>query len=67
MYCTTLPVIFGVKKYAESLSKICKERDIKLHTRLNLVEVDYKNKNAIFENLDKPGEIKSFKVKKNQC
>ncbi len=61
MYYTTLPVVFGVKKYAASLMKIVQERDIKLHTRMNLVQVDYKTKEAIFENMDKPNEFKSVK------
>ena len=61
VYNTTLPVIFGVKKYAACLMKIVKERNIQLNTRLNLIEIDYKNKQAIFENLDKPSEIRRFK------
>lgn len=56
-YYTTLPAIFGVKKYAASLMKVIKSRDINLVTRHNLVEVDYKNKTAILENLDQPGQF----------
>jgi hypothetical protein len=32
-YYTTLPVIFGVKKYADALTEIVKERGIILHLR----------------------------------
>ncbi|CAF0767339.1 unnamed protein product [Brachionus calyciflorus] len=56
-YCTTLPVIFGVKKYADALMEVVKERDIKLNTQHHLIEIDYKNKQAIFERLDQPGTI----------
>ncbi|CAF0835650.1 unnamed protein product [Brachionus calyciflorus] len=57
IYCTTLPVIFGVKKYADALMQVVKERDIKLNTLHHLIEIDYKNKIAIFEKLDQPGTI----------
>ncbi|CAF1424080.1 unnamed protein product [Rotaria magnacalcarata] len=61
IYNTSLPVIFGVKKYAAALMEIIKERNIQLNTRLNLVEVRAKSKEAIFENLDQPGTMKTFK------
>ena len=62
-YNTTLPVIFGVKKYADSLMEIVKKRNIELNTRINLIEVDYKNNLAIFENLDEPEKLIQFNVK----
>jgi eukaryotic sulfide quinone oxidoreductase len=52
IYNTSLPVIFGVKKYADSLWKIVKERNIDVNLRTNLVEVLPGGKQAIFENLD---------------
>ncbi|CAG9761849.1 unnamed protein product [Ceutorhynchus assimilis] len=56
IYNTSLPVIFGVKRYADALWKICKERDINVNTRTNLVRVNGEKKEATFENLDKPEE-----------
>ena len=44
----------------ECLILLC--RNIQLNTRLNLVEVRADSKEAIFDNLDQPGTIKSFKV-----
>jgi eukaryotic sulfide quinone oxidoreductase len=52
MYNTSLPVIFGVKHYADALWKIVKERNINVNLRTNLVEVLPGGKQAIFENLD---------------
>jgi hypothetical protein len=34
---------------------ITQNRDIMLHLRKSLTEIDYKNRTAIFEDLDKPG------------
>lgn len=62
-YCTTIPAIFGVKKYAEALMKVVKERNIKLNTLTHLIEIDYKNRQAIFEKLDQPGTTFRLDVK----
>ena len=37
-------------------------RDIKLTTRSNLVEIDYKKKRVVFEELDKPGVFHDYHV-----
>lgn len=58
IYNTSLPVIFGVKRYANALWKICKERNIQVNTRTNLVSINLENKSATFENLDNPQEKK---------
>lgn len=55
-YNTALPVIFGVKHYAEPLRKICAERSLNVNYRLNLVKIDWERKQAYFQNLDKPEE-----------
>ncbi|KAF4526108.1 hypothetical protein B566_EDAN007602 [Ephemera danica] len=55
-YFTSLGVLFGVKKYADALWVICKNRGLEVNLRHNLVEVKPKESAAIFENLDKPGE-----------
>ncbi|KAM6961005.1 sulfide:quinone oxidoreductase, mitochondrial [Aplochiton taeniatus] len=61
VYNTSLPVLFGVKKYADALWDIVKSRDIQVNLRHNLIEVRADKQEAVFENLDKPGENKVFK------
>ncbi|XP_015183182.1 PREDICTED: sulfide:quinone oxidoreductase, mitochondrial isoform X4 [Polistes dominula] len=61
VYHTSLPVIFGVKKYADALWKICNDRNIDVKTRLNLVKIDVDKQEATFENLDCPGETCTMK------
>ncbi|XP_030765724.1 sulfide:quinone oxidoreductase, mitochondrial [Sitophilus oryzae] len=56
IYNTSLPVIFGVKKYADALWKICKERNITVNTRKNLISINPQNSEATFQNLDQPEE-----------
>uniref|UniRef100_A0A182PTM6 Sulfide:quinone oxidoreductase, mitochondrial n=1 Tax=Anopheles epiroticus TaxID=199890 RepID=A0A182PTM6_9DIPT len=55
-YNTSLPVLFGVKHYADALWEIVKKRDINVNLRTNLVEVKPATDEAVFENLDKPEE-----------
>lgn len=52
IYNTSLPVIFGVKHYADALWKLVEKRDIKVNLRTNLVEVVPDKNLAVFENLD---------------
>lgn len=49
-------MIFGVKKYADALWKICKERNINVNLRTNLIKIDPDKSEATFQNLDKPEE-----------
>lgn len=56
VYHTSLPVIFGVKKYADALWEVIKERGIDVTLRSNLIEVRPDTREAIFQNLDKPEE-----------
>ncbi|CAL8261484.1 unnamed protein product [Merluccius merluccius] len=58
IYNTSLPVLFGVKKYADVLWEIVKSRDIQVNLRHNLIEVRADKQEAVFENLDNPGEPK---------
>lgn len=51
-----MPVIFGVKHYADALWPICKKRNIQVNTRRSLIEVKADKDIAVFENLDKPEE-----------
>ncbi|XP_039297553.1 sulfide:quinone oxidoreductase, mitochondrial isoform X2 [Nilaparvata lugens] len=53
MYKTSLPVIFGVKHYADALNELCKRRNIDVGLRQELIEIDVGKKEAIFCNLDK--------------
>ncbi|XP_076439285.1 sulfide:quinone oxidoreductase, mitochondrial-like isoform X2 [Babylonia areolata] len=62
IYNTSLPVIFGVKKYANSLQKIVNERGITVNYRHNLVEVRPDSSEAVFQLLDSPdGDTVTFK------
>uniref|UniRef100_A0AAG5CVT5 Sulfide:quinone oxidoreductase, mitochondrial n=1 Tax=Anopheles atroparvus TaxID=41427 RepID=A0AAG5CVT5_ANOAO len=55
-YNTSLPVLFGVKHYADALWEIVKKRNINVNLRTNLVEVKPSTNEAVFENLDNPDE-----------
>ncbi|XP_029992288.1 sulfide:quinone oxidoreductase, mitochondrial [Sphaeramia orbicularis] len=60
IYNTSLPVLFGIKKYADSLWDIVKRRNLQINLRQNLIEVRADKQEAVFENLDKPGETTVF-------
>ncbi|XP_062318637.1 sulfide:quinone oxidoreductase, mitochondrial [Osmerus eperlanus] len=60
IYNTSLPVLFGIKKYADTLWEIVKRQDLQVNLRQNLIEVRADKQEAVFENLDKPGETKVF-------
>lgn len=61
-YNTSLPVIFGVKKYADALWPICNERNIFVNTRTNLIKIDVSKQEATFQNLDNPDETCTMTV-----
>lgn len=52
MFNTSLDKIFGVKKYADALSKIVHERGIQLNFKRNLFAIKPDSKEAVFEVLD---------------
>lgn len=56
VYNTPLPVIFGVKKYADSLWELCNRRNIKANVSTNLIEIKPDKNEAVFQNLEKPEE-----------
>lgn len=58
-YNTSLPVIFGVKKYADALWEVCKKRDIEVGLRQELIEVKPRSKEAVFKNIDKPEDVRT--------
>lgn len=63
MFNSSLGVIFGVKKYADALTKVIQERNIQLNFRHELIEVKPESKEAVFRLLDQPaGTTKTFKV-----
>ncbi|NXP85635.1 SQOR protein, partial [Passerina amoena] len=60
MFNTSLGVIFAVKKYADALLEIIKDKDIVVNYKRNLIEVRADKQEAVFENLDKPGETEVY-------
>ncbi|XP_007517370.2 sulfide:quinone oxidoreductase, mitochondrial [Erinaceus europaeus] len=56
IFNTSLGTIFAVKKYAAALQEIIQERDLTVNYKQNLIEVRADRQEAVFENLDKPGE-----------
>lgn len=49
-------MIFGVKKYADALWKVCESRNIKVNLQTCLIEVRGDSKEAVFQNLQNPKE-----------
>lgn len=66
MFNTPLGVIFGVKKYADALLEVIKDRDLTVNYKRNLVEVRADKQEAVFENLDKPGMTEVYQVRSFQ-
>lgn len=60
IFNTSLGTIFGVKKYADALQEIIRERNLTVNYKQNLIEVRADKQEAVFENLDKPGETQVF-------
>lgn len=56
IYNTSLPVLFGVKHYADALWKVAEKRDLKVNLKRNLIEVKPESNIAVFENLENPQE-----------
>lgn len=55
-------VIFGVEKYAETLTKIIHERNIQTRFKHNLVEIDGNKKEGVFEELDNKTSLPTSKT-----
>lgn len=66
VYNTSLPVIFGVKKYADALWKVCENRDVHVNLTTNLIEVRADKCEAVFQSLTKPDETRVEKVRSNR-
>ena len=56
MYHSALPVLFGVKKYADALWKVVESREIEVYLNSALVGVNPERKEATFENLHSVGK-----------
>ncbi|XP_068983072.1 sulfide:quinone oxidoreductase, mitochondrial [Bombus flavifrons] len=56
VYNTALPVIFGVKKYADALWDVCKRRNITVNVQTNLIKIDPVTEEAVFQKLDGSNE-----------
>ena len=67
MFNTSLDRLFGVKKYADSLMRIVKKRDIQLNFKRNLFEIKTDTKEAIFEVLDDSHSKKKLETYKVGC
>lgn len=63
MYNTSLPVIFGVKKYADALWEVCNSRDVHVNLSTNLIQVRPSENEAVFQSLDKPDKTRVEKVR----
>lgn len=61
-YNTALPVIFGVKYFADALWKVANQRDIQVNLKSKLVEVHGDKNTAIFANVDNPSQRTSVEV-----
>ena len=63
MFNSSLDSIFVVKKYADALTEVIKERNIQANFSHQLIEVKPDTKEAVFRLLDQPeGTTKTFKV-----
>ena len=67
MFNTSLDKIFGVKKYADSLTQIVKKRDIELNFKRNLIEIRPETKEAIFEILGDSTTEKKLETYEVSC
>lgn len=62
IYNTALPVIFGVKYFADALWKVVKQRNIDVNLKTNLIEVIPDKNIAIFANVENPSERHNVEV-----
>ena len=54
VYAASTDGVFGIDKYARTLSRLVEERDVDTHYNVDLVEIVPEDKKAIFEHLDDP-------------
>ena len=61
---TALPFMFAVVKYRKVLENICADKGINVNFRHNLIELNYAEREAVFEVLDESG--KAVETRKQQ-
>ncbi|XP_066593471.1 sulfide:quinone oxidoreductase, mitochondrial isoform X2 [Prorops nasuta] len=61
IYNTALPVIFGVKKYADSLWSVCEGRNISVNLQSNLIGINPEKREATFEKLGGSNKMDTVK------
>ncbi|XP_072931696.1 sulfide:quinone oxidoreductase, mitochondrial [Epargyreus clarus] len=61
VYNTCLPVIFGVKKYADALLKVVERKGIQVNYRTVLRSIEPLSREAVFYNADDPTKEMTFK------
>ncbi len=66
-YITGGSVIFGVKEYAETLTKVVEKNHIKTHFGTNAVEIDGQNKILFYEEKDASGNMVRKEIKFDLC
>ncbi len=52
VFCSAAANIFAVQRYADTLNRVLKRKDIETHFRHNLIELRPATKEAVFRNLD---------------
>jgi sulfide:quinone oxidoreductase len=57
VFCSAAGAIFAVKKYADTLDKVIKRKEIVTKYKHNLVEIRADVKEAVFENLDTKEQV----------
>lgn len=57
IYNTPLPSLFGVKKYADVMARLAKERGVEVNNGYNLVEIKGKEKIAVFSTPEGPKPV----------
>lgn len=62
IYNTALPVLFGVKYFADALWKVVEKRDIEVNANSELVEVNAKRNIATFVNVVDRSQRKEIEV-----
>ncbi len=66
-YLSGASVIFGVKEYAETLTKVVKDGNIQTHFGVNVIEVDGNNKKVFYEEKDVNGVAVVKEINFNLC
>ena len=66
-YISGASVIFGVKEYAETLTKVVANNNIHVHFLSNTVEIDGTSKTVFYEQKDENGTMQKKELKFDMC